>query len=91
MECEPKTSATPYMPSITLKKKLVFHNNRSLERSPTLQSCAHIKINLDNQCYLVFNMEVSKNVLRDKSFPPQLLQQQRSTAQGGGWGTNHIQ
>ena len=41
MECEPKTPATPHMPRITLKKKLVFHNNSGLERSPPLKSCAH--------------------------------------------------
>ena len=88
---EPKTSATPHMPSIPLKKKLVFYNNSCLERSPPLKSCAHIKLNQDSQCYLVFNMEVSKKVLRIKSLPPKLFKQQRSTDQGGGWGTNHIQ
>ena len=86
---ETKTPATPHMPRITLKKKLVFHNNSGLERSPPLKSCAHIKLNQNSQCYLVFNMEVSKKVLRDENFPPKLLQQQRSTAQGGGWATNH--
>lgn len=90
MECEPKTSATPHMPSITLKKKLVFHNKSGLERSPPLKSCACIKLNQNSQFYLVFNMEVSKKVLRDKGFPTKLLKQQRSTARGGGWGTNYI-
>ena len=88
---ESKTSATPHMPSIPLKKKLVFYNNSCLERSPPLKSCAHIKLNQDSQCYLVFNMEVSKKVLRDKSFPPKLLRHQRTMAQGEYWGTNHIQ
>ena len=69
---------------------MVFHNNNGLERSPPLKSCAHVKLNQDSQCYLVFNMEVSKKVLRDKGFPTKLLKQQRSTARGGGWGTNYI-
>ena len=59
-------------------------------RKVPLLRAVHIKLNQDSQCYLVFNMEVSKKVLRDKSFPPKLLKQQRSTARGGGWGTNYI-